>query len=191
MTDGPYAPLSMNKQWNDVGRALVRPAFEEEAAPCIRLALAGDARRQQVRELSDFLTEALLPKEPELFPDQDTGALEAARARFSTPMTRSVTDHCEQALRDGHAANDAINEGIAACLREQARDNSRTIQAHQMQSEGVAKANEAQSRFEAIFQQMDWEALAQQVRNGETPEANDNRPERDRLDDGPPKMAEE
>lgn len=191
MTDGPYAPLSMNKQWNDVGRALVRPAFEEEAAPCIRLALAGDARRERVRELSDFLTEALVPKEPELFPDQDNGALEAARARFSTPMAQSALDHCQHALRDGHAAKDAINEGIAACLRERARDNSRTIQAHQMQSEGIAKANEAQSRFETLFPQLDWDALAQQVRNGETPEANDNQPERDRLDDGPPKASEE
>ncbi|MBK8545158.1 MAG: hypothetical protein IPL62_17490 [Caulobacteraceae bacterium] len=82
MTDGPYAPLSLSRQWNDFGRALVRPAFEEEAAPCLRRAVLGDARREQVGELSSFLREALATKEPELFPDTGEGALEAARSLF-------------------------------------------------------------------------------------------------------------
>ncbi|MBK8545159.1 MAG: hypothetical protein IPL62_17495 [Caulobacteraceae bacterium] len=105
-------------------------------------------------------------------------------------MAQSALDHCQHALRDGHAANDAINEGVAASLRERARDSSHTIEAHLMREEGVATANEAQSRCEALLPQTDWNALAQEVQNGERPEANDNRPERHRLEDGPPMRPE-
>ncbi len=186
MTDGPYAPLSMSRQWNDFGRALVRPAFEEEAAPCLRRAVLGDARREQVGELCTYLIEALSPKEPDLFPDASQAALEDARARFTTPMAQSALDHCEHALRDGHTTDDAIKEGIAASLRERARDSSHTIEAHLMREEGVAKANEAQTRCETLFPKTDWKALADDVQNGTRPERDDDGPEVDRLEDGPP-----
>lgn len=190
MTDGPYAPLSLSRQWNEFGRALARPAFEEEAAPCLRRAVLEDARREQVGELSNFLIEALAPKEPELFPESGEATLKAARVKFFAPMAQSALDHCEHALLDGHAANDAIAEGVAASLRERARDSSHTIEAHLMREEGAARAGEAHTRCEALLPQTDWDALAQELLNGEQSEANDNQPERDRLADGPPMLTE-
>ncbi|NWH07411.1 MAG: hypothetical protein HXY22_01960 [Alphaproteobacteria bacterium] len=186
MTDGPYAPLSMSRQWNEFGRALVRPAFEKEAAPCLRRAVLGDARREHVGELAAFLKDALRHSEPDLFEDGRQAALDAARERFTAPMAQSALDHCEGALREGDDADAAVDKGVAACLRERARDSSHTIEAHLLREEGVATANEAQTRFEALLPQTHWGALAQEAQNGVRPEANDNARPTDRLEDGPP-----
>src|SRR5690349_18278751 len=98
MTDGPYAPLSISRQCNEFVRALVRPAFEEEAAPCLGRAVLGDARREHVGELAAFLKDALRAGEPDLFGDGRQAALDAARERFTAPMAQSALDHCEGAL---------------------------------------------------------------------------------------------
>lgn len=186
MTDGPYAPLSMSRQWNEFGRALARPAFEEDAAPCLRRAVLRDARREQVGELSAFLTDTLSHKEPDFFDDAQRAALDAARERFTAPMAQSALDHCEGALRDGHDISDALKEGVAACLRERARDSSHTIEAHLMREAGSAKANEARARCEMLLPQEDWNALAEDAQNGAQPGRVDDGPEPDRLEDGPP-----
>lgn len=187
MTDGPYAPLSMSRQWKDFGRAVALSAFEEEAAPSLRRAILSDARREHVSELASFLKQALCSGEPDLFQDGQQAALDVGRARFIAPMAQSVLDHCEGALRDGDDPIAAVDKGVAASLRERARDSSHTIEAHLMREEGVATAKEAQMRCEALLPQTDWNAMAQEVQNGAPPAHDDSdTPETDWLDHGPP-----
>jgi len=175
----------MSRQWNEFGRALVRPAFEEDAAPCLRRAVLKDARREQVGELVTFLKTSLSSKEPDFFGDGQKAALDAARNRFPAPMAQSALDHCEGALREGQQIGDAINQGAAACMRERARDSLNSIEAHLIRQEGVGKANEAQSRCEALLSQTDWNALAEEIQS-ETPERDSDISEHDRLEAGPP-----
>jgi hypothetical protein len=178
----------MSRQWNDFGRALVRPAFEEEVVPCLRRAVISDARREQVGDVAAFLKDALCPTAPDLFADgRQQAALDAARDRFTTPMAQSMLDHCEGALRDGDAAADAIDKGVASSLRERARDSSHSIEAYLMREENVATAKEAQTRCESLFPNTDWTALAHEVQNGPQPESNNSASETDRLEHGPPK----
>ncbi|HEY2446490.1 MAG TPA: hypothetical protein VGI20_12215 [Rhizomicrobium sp.] len=184
MTDGPYAPLSMSRQWNEFGRALARPAFAEEAAPCLRHAVLSDARREQVGELVAFLKKALSPKEPDFFGDARKEALDVARNRFLAPMAQSALDHCEGALREGQQIGDAINQGAAACMRERARDSSNTIEAYLIRQEGVVTANVAQSRCDTLLPHTDWNALAEEIQSTAGPERDGH--EHNRLEDGPP-----
>jgi hypothetical protein len=180
----------MSRPWNEFGRALVRPAFEEEAAPCLRRAVLGDANREGVDDLAAHLKEALSSDEPDLLGDRQQAVLDAAREEFATPMAQSALDHCEGALRDGDDAAAAVDKGVADCLRERARDGSHTIEAHLMREEGVARANEAQTRCEALLARTDWAALAQEVQNGAQRDADDDGLAPDRLEDGPPMKRE-
>lgn len=191
MTDGPYAPLSMSRPWHEVGRALVRPAFEEEAGPCLRRAVLGDARRENVADLATFLKDVLRPGDPDLFGDAQQAAFDAARTRFAAPMAQSVLDHCNDALQDGDAADAAVDKGVAACLRERARDGTHTIEAHLLREEGAAAAHDAQVRGEALLSQTDWNAMAQEAQDGTRLQAGEDGPARDRTEDGPPMMRHE
>lgn len=186
MTDGPYAPLSMSRQWNDFGRALLRPAFEEDIAPCLQRAVLHDARREQVGELMAYLKGTLAPKEPDFFGDGQKAALDNARSLFPAPMAQSALDHCEGALREGQQTEDAINHGAAASMRERARDSTNSIEAHVIGQEGVEKAREAQSRCEALLPQTDWNAMVGKIQNEPPSSDAADGSDPDRTEIGPP-----
>jgi hypothetical protein len=187
MTDGPYAPPSMNRQWNDAARSFRLSAFEEESPARFRAALSADARREQVAEAVAFMKERLAEQEAGLFGASFQDTLNAARQRFQTPMALSVIDHCEQARRRGVDPQQAIQDGVAGALRERGRDRCNSIEHHTMQEAGVRASQEVQRRCESTLRQENWNELAAEVMSEDRPASgNVIVGEDDRTEVGPP-----
>jgi hypothetical protein len=187
MTDGPYAPPSMSRQWKELARAVRLPAFEEDCPARFREALSADARRERVGEVAAFMEGQLAAQEGGLFGTAFEDILNAARQRFQTPMAHSMLGHCELAQRRGADPRQAIQDGVSGALREQARDGCNSIEHHTLQESGAGAYQDVQRRCESVLQQMNWNELATEVRSNDRP-ASDNviTGEDDRTEVGPP-----
>ena len=186
MTDGPYAPPSMGRQWNAFARTIALAAFEEECRPRFRDAVCSDARRQQVDEAAEFLRRRL-PEKPQqnLFGVLPIDAFAAAREAFPSQMAQTMITGAEAAIMDGSDRDAAIDEGVAASLREDGRDHCNSIEAHLLNEEGAQVADSAHDKCETLLQAEHWNVLAKRVQGKATGD-DEGAPEVDRLGSGPP-----
>lgn len=169
MTDGPYAPPSMSRQWKDLARAVRLSAFEEEGPSRFREALSADARRECIGDAARFLSEKVSAQAHDLFGANFDDILNAARQRFVAPMAQSLFDTCAHAARRGCDPKQAIEDGLAGALRDRARDGCHSIEHHTMQEAGVDAARDVQRRCEAILQHANWAELAAEVTRNDQP----------------------
>jgi hypothetical protein len=174
MSDGPYRSLAMSRRWKIAAKCAYVPAFAtSEIAEALRAAIERDCRAELSPCFLGKVSRLIVgPDDPGLFRDLPVADLRAMHAQASSPMEASFLRNAVDALNDGCAPTDALQQAAEGTVSDRLLAGFRQVEEHMFREAHDQRARAVRSRLEGAHGEIDISAVARQVlRTADAPQA--------------------
>lgn len=165
MSDGPYRSLPMSPRWKLAAKCAYVQAFStREIADALHAAAERDCRAELSPGFLGKVSSLIIgPDDPGLFRDLPIADLRAMHAQASSPMEASFLRNAVDALNDGCAPADALQQAAEGTVSDRLLAGFRQVEEHMFREASDQRARAVRSRLEGAHGEIDISAVARQV----------------------------
>ena len=165
MSDGPYRSLPMSPRWRLAAKCAYVQAFSRrEIADALHAAADRDCRAELSPGFLKRVSSLIMgPDDPGLFRDLPIADLRAMHAQASSPMEASFLRNAIDALHDGCAPADALQQAAEGTVSDRLLAGFRQVEEHMFRATSDHRARAVRSRLEGAHGEIDISAVARQV----------------------------
>jgi hypothetical protein len=185
MSDGPYRTLNLRQQWKRLLQRAFQGAFDsQDVIDAICPALERDCAWEITKDFMPTLRDYCMDKNADLFDDRNA-RLEKLKhlAAGRGTLGAVIADCAQEALRQGKAGQEAIDQALHQALTDRLGRNSLQMEEHVLRESGPRKASDIRGRLASAMAQAPIATLVQKLRTA-VPSSNAAPPKHGGLDDG-------
>jgi hypothetical protein len=174
MSDGPYRSLPMSPRWKLAAKCAYVQAFStREIADALHAAAERDCRAELSPGFLSKVSSLIVGRDdPGLFRDLPIADLRSMHAQASSPMEASFLRNAVDALNDGCAPSDALQQAAEGAVSDRLLAGFRQVEEHMFRKASDHRSRTVRSRLEGAHGEIDISALARQVlRTADAPHA--------------------
>jgi len=164
----------MSPRWKFAAKCAYLQAFStHEIADALHAAAERDCRAELSPSFLGKVASLIIgPDDPGLFRDLPIADLRAMHAQAGSPMEASFLHNAVDALNDGCAPADALQQAAEGTVSDRLLAGFRQVEEHMFREASDQQARAVRSRLETAHGEIDISAVAQQVlRTADAPQA--------------------
>ena len=166
MSDGPYRTLNLRHQWKRLLKRAYQRAFDsQDVRDAICPALERDCAWEITKDFMPALRDYCADKDANLFDDR-SARLEQLRhlAAGRGTLGAVIADCAQEALLQGKAGQEAIDQALHQALTDRLARNSLQMEEHVLRESGARKAGDIRGRLASAMAQAPIATLVQKLK---------------------------